>query len=483
MHSLGGSLSQLRKSAEVGRYFTNINTKFDGLRAILWRFTYLLIFMRSYKGQIIAMNSEIRNVVVLGSGGRMGSLVGGLCAQAGLEVAFASRTKENAQAGVERAVRDARSYAIAKKATSVDLDDAFSSYVPKADWIIDCVSENVSIKHNILDRIEHKINRKAIITTTTSSIPLSTLIEGRGEDFRRRFMATHFYNPPSKMLACEISSCGYTDALIYDYMTKFLIEKLRRIVIPVKNEAAFAGNRIAFLLFCQICSLADEYGIQLMDYLIGPYTGRIMTPCATLDLIGLDVYKAIVQSISENTKDEMNELFCLPQYVTEIIHDGALGSKTPERGGLRKLGKDGNMLFCNPSTLDYIPAKLIAVDFVEHAKREIAIGKYLRAYEIIASAKSKEAEIVKDILYTYISYAYSLVGIVCDHKYGIGGIDNVMRYGFNWAPPSILLSLLGGAKSLSNWIDRNARGYIVDIPSNVEEFQIHEFSIGRYFFV
>ncbi|MHC5062114.1 MAG: hypothetical protein ACYTFK_13700 [Planctomycetota bacterium] len=55
------------------------------------------------------MMDNIKNLVVLGSGGTIGSLVGGLVAQHGIKVHFLSRTADGARRGLQRAIAQARS--------------------------------------------------------------------------------------------------------------------------------------------------------------------------------------------------------------------------------------------------------------------------------------------------------------------------------------------------------------------------------------
>jgi len=69
---------------------------------------------------------------------------------------------------------------------------------------------------------------------------------------------------------------------------------------------------------------------------------------------------------------------------------------------------------------------------------------YQQAFDVIKTATGREAEIVRDILCTYISYAYNRIGEVTDHQMGIEGIDKVMSAGYHWAPPSLIVNLLGG---------------------------------------
>jgi hypothetical protein len=137
-----------------------------------------------------------------------------------------------------------------------------------------------------------------------------------------------------------------------------------------------------------------------------------------------------------------------------MINHDLLGNKT--KSGFYKRQEGGKLSFYNPESGEYIPAIEPHVAFVERAKRFIHIGMYQEAFDTIKNAKGSEAEIVKKILCTYVAYAYSLIGQVTESNYGIEGIDRVMCYGFNWAPPSTLLSMLGGSESVIKMLCENS---------------------------
>jgi hypothetical protein len=184
----------------------------------------------------------------------------------------------------------------------------------------------------------------------------------------------------------------------------------------------------------------------MMDYLIGPYTGRLMPPLATIDLVGLDIHKAIIQSLYENTNDEMHDSFRLPPYINKMIDRGILGNKT--RGGFYKKLEDGEKLFFDPVACNYAPTIKPHVDFVEKAKQLIRFGRYREAFDAIKIARGREADVVMDILCTYISYSYARIGEVTERELGIDGINKVMSFGFNWAAPSLIVDMLGGKESV-----------------------------------
>lgn len=399
------------------------------------------------------MIDAIRNVVILGSSGTVGSLTGGIIAQQGIKVYFLSRTLEGSKKGLKRAMNQARSEVISRYIECGDYEHMLEESLHNADLVIESVIEDLNVKRKIFQMVERYVKPDTIIGTTTSSLPLDDIIKGRSDVFKKNFLSTHFYNPPGKMLACEITGTKWTDTEVYRRTQIFLEKNLRRKIIHVNNLPAFAGNRIAFVLFNQVTKLVEEHGVEVMDYLLGPYTGRLMPPLATIDLVGLDTHKAIIQSMKEYTNDYLHDTLNMPNYVSTMIEKGLLGNKT--KCGFYKKHESGKMCYYDPDTGEYISAIEPHLGFVEKAKRSIRIGMYKEAFTVIKNAKGIEAGIVKKILCTYIAYAYSLIGQVTDIEHGIKGIDMVMCYGFNWAPPSIILEMLGGSEEVIELLEEN----------------------------
>ena len=424
------------------------------------------------------MIETIKTVVVLGASGTVGSLSGGIMAQNGLKVYFLSRTQQGSERGLQKAISQARSELIARNIICGDYEHLLKEAVAEADWVVEAIAEDVSIKQQMYERIEAYKKTQTIVSSTTSSLPLSELVKGRSPGFKKNFLSTHFYNPPGRMLACEITGIEETDNAVVDFMRAFLVNRLRRAIIPVKNIPAFAGNRIGFVLFGRITSLAREFGVEMMDYLIGPYTGRLMGPLATLDLVGLDIHKAIIDSLSKHTMDAMHSWLTVPEYINTMLQRKLLGYKT--KSGFYKKLESGKYVFLDPVSCDYIPAIEPHVAFVEKAKHFIRMGMYKEAFDVILSAQGSEAEVVKDILCAYVAYSYSLVGEVTDQRVGIEGIDDVMSYGFNWAAPSVIVEMLGGHDAAAQLITKKG----LKVPDALKAGLKSHFNIinsGKYF--
>ncbi|MBA7468765.1 Fatty acid oxidation complex subunit alpha [subsurface metagenome] len=410
----------------------------------------------------------------------MGPLAGGIIAQSGVKVFFLSRTKGRAEEGVTRAVRQARSEVIARNIVTGDYDTLLEHALKEADWIVESVSEHKETKRTLYEKVEPYRKVGSVVSSMTSSLPISVLCKGRSRDFKKHFLGIHFYNPPGKLIACEVAPHTGTLPEVTSYMTDFLTHQLRRVVVPVRDVAAYAGNRIGFLLFSIVAVLAEKHGVEMMDYLIGPYTGRTMPPLRTLDLVGLDIFKAIIENLlMYSDSAQIHAELTVPGYVEEMIKRGNLGNKTPQRGGFYKRNGNNKELVVNPTTLEYEPARNCTIDFIETAKELMHLGRYREAFKVITTAECPEGDIVRRILCAYLSCSYSSVGEVTERELGMRGIDDVMALGYGWAPPSVLLHMLGGVEVVKNLLRMSGTGILTTIDTCLREFDTSD--AGRYF--
>ena len=67
-------------------------------------------------------------------------------------------------------------------------------------------------------------------------------------------------------------------------------------------------------------------------------------------------------------------------------------------------------------------------------------GRYDQAFEVFAEARGAEADLARRVILGYVSYALNRVGEVAQSA---ADVDTIMSYGFNWAPPSAIVDLIG----------------------------------------
>ncbi len=389
--------------------------------------------------QILA-SRKIERVVVLGANGTMGYGSAALFTMAVPEVTFLARTRAKAEEGLAAAIKQVRSPTVASHARTGDYEHDLASAVADADLIFEALTEDFDLKKAIFDQVEAARRDDSIVATVTSGLSINALCAGRNDSFRKHFLGLHFFNPPNVIVGTELIAAADTDPAVVDFVDAFAQLRLGREMVRTFDTPAFAGNRVGFKVMNEVAQLAGEIGVLLTDKLIGPYTGRAMTPLATIDLVGWDIHRAIVDNVYENTNDEAHETNRLPDYMSKLMGAGVLGNKSG--GGFFK--KDGKTrLVLDPATGDYTPASEIALPDLAYIDEVAAFhrdGRYKDGMRVFLEADGEHARIARGVIAGYVAYAFERVGEVTET---IDGIDRIMGMGFNVAPPSVLVDTIG----------------------------------------
>jgi 3-hydroxyacyl-CoA dehydrogenase len=397
---------------------------------------------------------SIRKIVVVGANGAMGSAAGAVFAAAGIPTVFLARTLHKAEAGRAQAQKLATGklapHLITCGAYASDLAQALA----EADLVFEAVSEDAAIKRALFARIDRLRRADTIVATGSSGLSIGGLCAGTSTSFQHNFIGVHLFNPPTTLAGCELVPHATTDLAVIAIVRDFLTTRLDREVIETADTPAFAGNRVGFKVLNEVAQLAEEHGVAFMDQLVGSHTGRALPPLATIDLVGWDVHKAIVDNVYANTHDFAHPQFRLPGYMQRGIDRGHLGRKTRDKGGFFRLdgkGAGARQLVLDPATGDYRPLAEIApppLAFVESMKAQIRSGRdhgYRGAMEILCTATGKEAELLRRVVLGYVSYGLGLVGHVVARS---RDIDRIMGFGFLWAPPSVLVDAIGPGRTI-----------------------------------
>jgi 3-hydroxyacyl-CoA dehydrogenase len=438
---------------------------------------------RGNKPEMDPMGRQIRNVVVLGANGAMGSGSGAVFAAAGIPTVFLARTKEKAEAGRARAESMVKSSAISKFITTGTYDADLEKAVAAADLIFEDVAEDLETKRTFFARVDKVRKPDSIVATVSSGLSIAAMCAGQSDTFRKSFLGIHFFNPPTMIVGCELIPHAGTDPTITAFVRELLAGPLGREVIETSDTPAFAGNRVGFKVLNEVAQLAEEHGVAFMDQLVGPHSGRAMPPLVTVDFVGWDVHKAIVDNLHANTNDEARAAFKLPAYMQKGIDAGRLGNKT--KGGFFKKDKDKSVHVLDPKTGDYRPHAEVTKPlpaFVEQMKVSIRIGRYHRAMDVFCTAEGKEANLLRQVVLGYISYGLNRVGEVVKQA---RDVDRIMGFGFNWAPPSVLADAIGARRTIQLLEQAKLavpRVLVEAAEKNIHLFNEPEVDRGRFFF-
>jgi len=398
---------------------------------------------------------NIKTVTVIGANGTMGCNISGIYASFGnAKVYMVCRKQEDAEKAKMRATMSVKAETIAENLIAKTYED-LEECISKSDLIIESVFEDLQVKKDIYSKITKYILPHTIIGTGTSGLSINELSNCFSEKLRPHFMGIHMYNPPYNMTLCEVIPSKYTDKKILEEIKDYLRSVLHRNVVEVKDEPAFMGNRIGFQFINEALQYAEKYkdngGIDYIDSILGPFTGRSMAPLTTSDFVGLDVHKAIVDNIFTYTNDYAHDTFQLPEFTQKLINENKLGRKSGIGLYQSVVNSDGKKTInvYDIETDCYRLKEKYVFPFSKQMIHELRVGNYKKAFECLLHNNSLESTICIHFLIKYVIY-----GIVTTKAIGenIFSADDVMASGFNWVPPLAVIDAFGGVRVFKNVI-------------------------------
>jgi 3-hydroxyacyl-CoA dehydrogenase len=299
--------------------------------------------------------------------------------------------------------------------------------ISTADWIIEVVVERLDIKKSVFEQIEKYRKPGTLVTSNTSGIPIQYMSEGRSEDFQKHFCGTHFFNPARYLKLFEIIPGPQTSNEVLEFLTNYGSQFLGKTSVVAKDTPAFIGNRIGIFGIQSLFHLVKEMGLTIeeVDKLTGPVIGRPKSATfRTVDVVGLDTLVHVANGIFDNCpNDEAHELFKMPDFITKMMDNNWLGSKT-NQGFYKKVDKD--ILSLDLNTLEYRPAKKTAFATLELTK---TIDKPIDRFKVLVKGKDKAGEFYRKSFAGMFAYVSNRIPEIADDLYKI---DDAMKAGFGW---------------------------------------------------
>ncbi len=331
------------------------------------------------------------------------------------------------------------------------------------DWVVEVVVENLAVKRALYGKIEALWKPGIVVSSNTSGIAISQMTDGRGREFRRHFLVTHFFNPVRYMKLLELVAGEDTDPSILSGMADFGERVLGKGIVYGKDTPNFVGNRVGVfaMMYAMHAMMEDGLTIEEVDKVLGPAMGRPKSAAfGTADLVGIDTLLHVSDNVYENLPgDPDRERFLPPPFVKEMVRRGFLGRKSGA-GFFRMEGKgDTKRKFVlDYGALDYRPAEKVSFASLDAAKGEEDAGARIRK---VVSGDDKAAKYAWKVLSETLLYSAKRIPEIADDVYNI---DNAMKWGFNWTlGPFETWDAVGVAESVARM---KAEGKA--IPANVE---------------
>jgi 3-hydroxyacyl-CoA dehydrogenase len=374
-----------------------------------------------------------------------------------------ARGLDKANEALTAAKNAARAEGVAERIRLGTYDADLARAVGESAIIFEALAEDPALKHQFFRRVDQYRRPDSIVATNSSGLSIATMAAGLSDSFRQHFMGIHLYNPPHLIVGTELIPHGEADPALVERVRQMLVKRMGRKVIVTRDRPAFVGNRVGFRVMNEAAQLAEVYGVAFIDYLVGPHTGRAMAPLQTVDLVGWDVHQAIVDNVHANClDDEARECFVLPSWMARGVAEGRLGDKSGELGGFYRRAGGRTVEVLDPKSGSYQPfVPPRQLEFVERMKALNRVGRYGDAMNVMADATGPEADLARRVVLGYVSYALKRVGEVAETH---GDVDAIMSYGFNWAPPCVIVDLIG-ARRVAAMLAR----YNLPVPAVIEQ--------------
>jgi len=279
------------------------------------------------------MAIQVNTLCVLGAG-TMGTGIAQVAAQAGLRVHVVETNEEavprsrkrldrSLQGGIERGKLTPEQAEEVKQRITWGGDYAV---VAEADWVIEAVFEDVEVKRQVWGQVAQRVRDGVPVASNTSTMPIKSLAAffGRPE----RFVGMHFFNPPPAMKLVEVIPSDQTAPQVTEAAVA-LCERMGKTPLLAPDIPGFMVNRAFGAL---VAAAAEVWALggepAAIDQALELGLGHKMGPLRTSDLVGLDIIKAVHESLTELTG---HDRFALPQrFYDELISQGKLGVKSGE---------------------------------------------------------------------------------------------------------------------------------------------------------
>ncbi|MCH7676138.1 enoyl-CoA hydratase/isomerase family protein, partial [candidate division KSB1 bacterium] len=409
-----------------------------------------------------------RTAAVLGAG-VMGSQIAAHLANSGLTVHLldvpAKEGNKNAivEGAFKKMLKLQPNPLVSKRATKRitlgNFDEHFDR-LNEAEWIIEVVIENLPIKQQLMERLDKVAREDAIISSNTSGLPIHQITKGRAQAFKKRFLGTHFFNPPRYLKLLEIIPTPDTDPSILERIKWFGRVHLGKSVVVAKDTPNFIANRIGNYATLQaIRTFTDgSYTIEEIDTLTGTLIGHAKSATfRTADVVGLDTLLYVAENLYEAIpNDESREAHRAPELLRKLVEKGLLGAKT-KKGFYQKVKKD--ILSLNPETFEYEPPRPIDLGDLDSIAK---IGDLKERVRALYDDQGRAGAFTRQTMLDLMGYCARRVPEIADNP---ANIDRAICWGFGWEMgPFEVWDVLGFKRVLKDMREAN-----IIVPGWVEQ--------------
>ena len=307
-----------------------------------------------------------------------------------------------------------------------NLTDNFDE-IKDADWIIEAVVERIEIKHQLYAQIDKVRSPSSIVSSNTSTIPLSVLTSEMSKSMQSDFCITHFFNPVRFMRLLEIVETPQANNSKITLLRDFCKNELGKGIVNCNDTPGFIGNRIGVyaMQVAMYEALERKLPVEVADAIFGRPLGIPKTGVFGLyDLIGIDLMKDVLASFKKELQedDPFMEVVKPHPVVEDLLAKGYTGNKG--LGGFYEttiVDGDEVVKALNTADMTYYDFDKVDLPLARRVEKE--------GMKALLDDPSEYGKYAFAVISKIINYSAFCIPEVSSK---ITDIDDALRMGFNW---------------------------------------------------
>lgn len=380
---------------------------------------------------------EIKRAAVIGAG-TMGLGIAGQLANAGIDVLLLDLPSEDdsrnavCERALERLLDNTQPGLMHEsflQRISIGNTEDDLHRLSDVDWIAEAIVERLEIKKALYKKIDAVRKRGSIVSSNTSTIPISLLVEDMSTEFRSEFAITHFFNPVRYMRLLELVHSENTRPEVISALDNFCETRMGKGVVRCKDTPGFLGNRVGVFAIQTALHAAFRLGLkpEHADAIFGRPMGIPKTGVFGLyDLIGIDLMSDVAKSLVSILPDEdaFHRVSSEIPLMKRMIDDGLTGNKSA-KGGFYRLRDPNDTTSKQALQFDTFSYR----DFDQEKPASAVVAESADDFTLLLEDKSLFGDYAWEIISNTLCYAAELIPTVNE---SLVAVDDAMKLGYNW---------------------------------------------------